>query len=204
MTALDRSADSRQDHPYNHRTGSLESSEPVFLVVGKLRRPHGLRGEMIMEVLTDFPERLRPELQVFIGPDHLQCRIVKSRRHQEMLLLTLEGYTTRESVGNLRNQFVYVRTADIPALPEGEYYHHQLLGMTLLDEHGNRLGKITEIIETGANDVFVVQTQTGPDILIPFLDSLLLKVDLAQRELHTRLLPGLLADDSEVESQGIE
>jgi 16S rRNA processing protein RimM len=121
-----------------------------------------------------------------------------------MLLLTLEGYTTRESVGNLRNQFVYVRTADIPALPEGEYYHHQLLGMTLLEEHGNRLGKITEIIETGANDVFVVQTQTGPDILIPFLDSLLLKVDLAQRELHTRLLPGLLADDSEVESQGIE
>lgn len=176
-------------------TGSLTGSEPVFLVVGKLRRPHGLSGEMVMEIWTDFPERLRPGVQLYVGAEHIPTRIIKARRHQQMLLITLEGFDNREAAGNLRNQFLYVRSTDIPALPEGEYYHHQLIGLMVYDEHGARLGEIRAIMETGANDVFVVQTPAGAEILVPFLDSLLIKVDLERRELHTRLLPGLLSDE---------
>lgn len=176
-------------------TGSLTGSEPVFLVVGKLRRPHGLSGEMVMEIWTDFPERLRPGVQLYVGAEHIPTRIIKARRHQQMLLITLEGFDNREAAGNLRNQFLYVRSTDIPALPEGEYYHHQLIGLAVYDEHGARLGEIRAIMETGANDVFVVQTPAGAEILVPFLDSLLIKVDLEHRELHTRLLPGLLSNE---------
>jgi 16S rRNA processing protein RimM len=197
MTGLDPTAESHPDQAGRNPTGSLGSSEPVFLVVGKLRRPHGLGGEILMEIWTDFPERLRPGLQLYIGEEYLPCQLLKFRRHQDMLLVTLDGYPTREAVSALRNQYVYVRTAEVPPLPEGEFYHHQLLGLTVKDDTGKRLGEVIEIIETGANDVFVVRTPIGPDILIPYLDTLLIKVDLDRGELHTKLPLGLLGDDIE-------
>ena len=70
-------------------------------------------------------------------------------------MLTFDGYTTPESVGVLRNQILYVRTADLPPLPDGDYYHHQVIGLNVVDEAGRLLGKVTEILETGANDVLV-------------------------------------------------
>lgn len=195
MSALGQQPESAQFQSALSKTGSPGGSEPVFLVVGKLRRPHGLLGEIIMEVMTDFPERLSPELQLFIGPDHIPIHILRHRQHQNMLLVTLEGYSSRDTVGNLRNQNLYVDAAEIPSLPEGEYYHHQLLGLKVFSDQGEHLGVITEIIETGANDVLIVRTPLGPDILIPYLEALVIKVDLELRELHTRLLPGLLPDE---------
>jgi 16S rRNA processing protein RimM len=176
-------------------TGSLPDSEPVFLAVGKIRRPHGLRGELVMEVLTDFPERLRPGLQVYIGLQHQPGRLTSVRGHQQALLIGLEGIPDPESAASLRSQLVYVTAAKRPSLPEGEYYHHQIIGLAAISEDGQVLGQVTEILETGANDVLVVRPAQGPEILIPFLDSLLLKVDLEGKAIHLRLLPGLLPDD---------
>jgi 16S rRNA processing protein RimM len=195
MSGLDQQPESNSIRNTAKNTGSQDNSEPVFLVVGKLRKPHGLQGEIAMEIKTDFPERLQPELPLFIGPNRLPTRILKYRQHKNLLLVILEGYPTREALSVLRNQDLFVSAADIPPLPQGEFYHHQLLGLNVYDDQGTHLGEIAEIIETGANDVFIVRSPSGPDLLIPYLNTLVIRIDLGKRELHTRLLQGLLPDD---------
>ena len=174
--------------------GSLQNGEPVFLAVGKLRRPHGLHGEMIMDVLTDFPERLQLGMTLYVGPDHQPLQLCSRRWHMAALLVTFEGLNTPEQAGKYRNQLAYVTTADRPPLPEGEYYHHQVIGLKVIDEQGGMLGTITEILETGANDVYVVRADIGPEILIPAVDEFVRAVDLERGELRVRLAPGLLPE----------
>ena len=168
-------------------TGSPQPGEPVFLAVGFLRRPHGIEGEILMEVLTDFPERLRSEKLVYVGEDHRPMRIAHKRSQDQALLLTFPGIDTPEAAGNLRNQRVYIKADSLPELPEGEYYHHQLLGLKVNDEGGLEIGLLTEIIETGANDVYVATSVEGKEILFPAIESVILGVDLGQNEMRVRL-----------------
>lgn len=176
----------------NRAAGSPPQGEPAFIAVGKLRRPHGVHGEILMDVLTDFPERLIEGMLLYIGTEQLPLRLVKRRYHREALLVTFEGYETPETVGEFRNQYAFIPTADLAPLPEGEYYHHQILGLRVIDETGAGLGTIVEIIETGANDVYVVRQEGGSDVLLPAIDSVILDVNLNSGEMHVHLLPGLI------------
>jgi 16S rRNA processing protein RimM len=168
-----------------------------FLSVGKLGRPHGVRGEIVMEILTDFPERIRSGVTLYVGAAHHPLRVRSRRRADASLLLAFDGYDTPETVGELRNQIVYVSIADRPPLPEGEYYHHQLIGKPVVAEDGRQLGLLTEIIETGANDVAVIQPEIGREILIPLIDGVLLGVDEPAGVVSVHLLPGILPDEME-------
>lgn len=174
--------------------GSPPTGEPVFLVVGKLRRPHGLGGEMLMDVLTDFPERLKPKLTVYAGDNHSPLRIRSCRWHRQAMLIAFDAYRDPETAGELRNCLIYVRSDTLPPLEEGEYYHHQLLGLRVLSDEGQSLGVVAEILETGANDVYVVRSETGPEILMPNIDSVVLEIDLERGKMLVHLLPGLIPE----------
>ncbi|NCP15757.1 16S rRNA processing protein RimM [bacterium] len=188
--------------------GSPSAGEPALLVVGKIRRPHGVAGEALVEIYTDFPERLAPETRVFVGPAHQPLTIRKRRPHKDGLLLTFEDITTPEQVGLLRNQLLYIPAAERHPLPEGEYYHHQILGLSVVDENGQELGKLAEILETGANDVYVVTrddpqypkngyTRTGAggtELLLPAISDVILDVDLPRKTMRVHLLPGLVEE----------
>jgi len=176
-------------------SGSPTSGEPEFLVIGKLGRPHGLHGEILMVVYTDFPERIEPGVTLFIGPRYQPVKLIKSRPHTRGLLVTFEDYHVREKIAELRNQLVYVRTSDSPLLDPGEYYHHQLLGLQVIDENGRLLGLLSSILETGANDVYVIRDQTGAEILIPAIDSVILDIDLEHKQIQVHLLSGLLPEE---------
>jgi 16S rRNA processing protein RimM len=168
-------------------TGSPRTGEPVYLVVGKIRRSHGIHGEVLMEVLTDFPDRLKPDCTVYIGEDHKPFRIVSRRKQSQELLLSFEGITVPEETAWLRNQLVYFQEKDIPPLPAGRYYHHQLVGMAVVDELGASLGKLTEIIETGANDVYVVVNEEGKETLLPAIAAVVVDIDLEMKVMRVRL-----------------
>lgn len=174
--------------------GSSIPGEPEFLAVGKLRRPHGVRGEIQMEVITDFPERLEAGNVVFIGPDQQPLRIRSYRWHNQLLLIQFVGYEDRESAGGLRNQWVFVRTADVPPLEAGEYYHHQILGLSVLTTAGETIGVLQEIIETGANDVYLVRDEHGRELLLPAIDQVVVEINLEERRILVNLLPGLMPD----------
>ena len=114
--------------------GLHHGCEPGFVVVGKLRRAHGVRGEMVMEVLTDFPERLVPQKVVYLGDSHQPIKLRTVRNHDRYLLVSFEGLYDPDAVGAFRNELVCVRIDHLPELPQGQYYHHQLIGLVVLDE----------------------------------------------------------------------
>lgn len=193
MTGQDQTNSNNPTQP-EQPSGSPLPGEPLFLAVGLLRRPHGVKGEIILDVLTDFPERLRPGTQVYVGDEHRPLRIRSRREHNAGLLLAFDNYRTPEAVGELRNQMLFVSAGDRPALPEGEYYHHQLLGLRVVDENGQYLGVLTTILDTGANDVYIVRPESGPDILLPAIESVILEINLERSEMRVHVLPGLLPE----------
>ena len=109
----------------------------------------------------------------------------------------IAGINTPEDAGKYRNWIVYVSAKGLPALKKGDYYFHELIGMNVFDETGNRLGELTSIIETGANDVYVVNGDSGTEILLPAIKEVILSVDVERHLMHVHLLPGLL--DTEVD-----
>lgn len=180
----------------NANTGSPAEGEPVYLAVGLLRRPHGVRGEIMLEIQTDFPERLEVGETFYIGDDYLPVTISTRREHNKGLLLSFKGIQDRDEIGRFRNQRLYVRLSDWPPLPEGEYYDHELIGLTVIEEAtGKTLGELKEIITTGANDVYVVESESGSEILLPAIPDVILDVDLAGHQMSVYLLPGLVDDN---------
>ncbi len=179
--------------------GSPTAGEPDFLAIGKVRRPHGLQGDVLVEIYTDFPERLRLSKVVYAGERHLPLTISRRRTHNDGLLLAFEGFITPEEVGRFRNQILYVAQADAPELPEGEYYQHELIGLRVEDESGKSLGELTEIMQTGANDVYVVTGESGGELLLPAIAEVVLEVNLAAKTMRVHLLPGLVEEESSQE-----
>jgi 16S rRNA processing protein RimM len=181
--------------PPERISGSPNEGGPEFLVVGKLHRPHGVRGDIIMSVWTDFPERLEPGISLFVGDEYRELRVQNLRWYRQDILISFCGYANREEVGELRNHLVYVRADDRPALSEGEFYLHQLIGLQVIRSDDNRLlGVVEKIIETGANDVFLVRSPEGKELLLPDIDSVILNIDLERGEIIACLLPGLLPE----------
>ncbi|MBW8009731.1 MAG: 16S rRNA processing protein RimM [Chloroflexi bacterium] len=179
-------------HLRKNKSGLPSTGKPDFLAVGKLHRPHGLHGEILMGIQTDFPERLQPEGTVFIGDEKEPITIRSSRPHSKGLLISFNDYESRDQVAELRNQMVFVRTADRPPLPEGVYYHHQLIGLQVITDQGKELGVLAEILETGANDVYLVRVKGGKDILLPAIDEVIKHIDLQSGKVLVHLIPGLL------------
>jgi 16S rRNA processing protein RimM len=177
--------------------GSPAAGEPAFLAVGKVRRPHGISGDVLVEIYTDFPEHLEPGTQVYLGAKFLPLIICRQRFHNDLLILAFDGFSTPEQVGLFRNQILYIETVHASELPEGEYYFHELLGLSVQTEAGEYLGKVTEIMQTGANDVYVVTDQAGRELLLPAIPDVILYVDLAARIMKVHLLPGLVNDGAE-------
>lgn len=172
-------------------SGSPRSGEPEYLLVGHLRRPHGLLGDLLMEIQTDFPERLKPGAEVYVGSRYQKRLVVASRPHAGRLLIRFEGLDSPESVGMLRNTDVFVLTVDRPPLRAGQVYHHQLLGSAVVDEHGVRLGELTEIIRTGANDVLVIRRPLGGELLLPAIGAVILETNVSNQVIRVRVPPGL-------------
>jgi len=165
--------------------------EPVYLVVGFLRRAHGVRGEIIMDLHTDFPERLKSGRKLFVGEGHKPMTVASARPHAKGMLIKFRGIDTPEDVAPYRNQWVHIKAADVPALPEGQIYQHELFGFTVVDENENLLGQLVEIIKTGANDVYVVKEESGKEILLPAIPSVVLTIDADRRLMRVHILEGL-------------
>lgn len=161
--------------------------------IGKIRRPHGLSGEVLIELFTDFPERLVPGKELFLGGRHEKKVIQSARPHANGMLLSFAGLDTPESAGAYRNMLVYVSSEEMPELPDGEYYYHELLDLQVITEDGTVLGRIDEIIETGANDVYVVVDRKGRETLLPAIPEVILEIDLDKQCVQVHLLPGLVA-----------
>jgi 16S rRNA processing protein RimM len=113
--------------------------------------------------------------------------IVSVRWHIPAMLVRLAGCETPEDTAVYRNKTVFVRVDELPPLPEGEYYHHQLIGLSVLLETGESLGELEQILETGANDVYLVRRSDGSEMLLPAIEDVIVTVNLERKEIVVRL-----------------
>lgn len=168
-----------QSDENKEQTGSQNTREPVFLQVGFIRKTHGIRGGVLMDITTDFPERLVRGKKVYLGLEHKPAHLNRVREAHRRLIISIIGYSNPESAAVLCNQPVFVRADEIPALAEGEYYHHDLIGLRVENEKGEEVGVLKSIIDTGANEVYAIEPAAGGEILIPAVSEYILSVDLA-------------------------
>lgn len=171
--------------------GPPTAGGPEFLVIGKIRRPHGVNGDVVAEIYTDYPERIIPNKTVFIGEKHVKLIIKRRRQHNEGLLLGFEGVSSPEEAGRYRNQQLSILALETPELPIGRYYFHELIDLNVVDESGKNLGTIKEIIETGANDVYVIKNKDSRELLLPAIPEVIINIDLVAKIIKVHLLPGL-------------
>ncbi len=176
------------------RGSVADTTEPSFLTIGKITKPHGVRGEVRVLPLTDTPERFTWLEHVYLGHDDPKLVAVESvRRHKNSILLKLVGYENRTEAEALRGQFLQVTEAEAIPLEEGEYYLFQLEGLLVVTDDGERLGRVVEVIETGANNVFRVSGNRG-DVLLPDIDDVVLDINFDDGRMTVHCLPGLLLE----------
>lgn len=172
---------------------SASEPPPERLTIGQIVSPHGIRGEFRMYIYTHFPERI-PELDgVYIGDEQQPRSLLRARLQGNLAIMRVEGINSREMVDELRQTPVRIDFEQAAPLEEGEFYHFQILGLIAWDEDGNRLGEVVDIIETGANDVYVIRGESNQELLIPALQENVPEIDVENGRMLVR--PPRYADE---------
>ena len=148
---------------------------PRYLVVGKVVAPWGTRGELKVAILTDFPDRFRELKRVYLGDE--PWMLEGHRRHGRWIILKLEGCADRNSAEKLRGELVQIPLEEAVPLSEDEYYIYQIVGLEVWTSEGEHLGRVSEVLFTGANEVYVVEGERG-EILVPAIEDVVKEVDL--------------------------
>ena len=174
---------------------------PHFLILARVLRPHGVRGDLSVQVLTDFPERIAQLDVVHIGrdpdqPDRMtQHHVMRAKRAKnDQWLLHLEGVETREDGDLLRGQYICVSLTDAVPLEDDEVYLFQVMGIAVHTKDGQHLGRVTDFIETGANDVYIVRGDLYGEVLIPAIQGVILDINVETGIMTVDLPDGLLPD----------
>ena len=162
--------------------------------VGVITTPHGLKGEVKVFPTTDDPGRFRV-LRELILKEKKSERVLKVRSvkfFKQFVILGFEGLNRIEDVEQLRGCSLLVERKDAVPLEENEYYIADLIGMEVVTDDGKKLGVLDDVLQTGANDVYVVKAKDGKEILLPVIDECILDVSLEENRVTAHVLPGLL------------
>lgn len=188
-----RPRDSRGIQTYTHRNQRVRIPNG-YLAVGMITSAHGLRGEVKVELHTDFPERFAPEVEVFLGEALEKMTIRSARPHQGQVLLQFDTVDDREGADSLRGIWIFVPESEAVALEEDTFYVHDIIGLAVETVSGAPIGTVSDVLFTGANEVYVVTPPDDPkrEILLPAIADVIKEVNLAQGTLVVELLPGLL------------
>lgn len=164
------------------------------VLVGEVIKPHGVRGELKVYPITDNPQRFKKLEKVFLEQNGVlqPFNLLKVRVYQDEIYLTLEGIETREEAEKFRGSAVKIDRTNVPPLKEGWYYF-ELEGMQVF-EGEVCLGVLSQVLQTGSNDVYLVKGERG-EICIPALKSVVKKVDVPGRRMEVELPLGLLEDE---------
>lgn len=164
--------------------------------MGETLRAHGVRGEILVRGVSGDGGPLLALERVYAarGPGEVRAlRVAAARRSGACVLLRFEGLESREEVARLSGHYLLVPSSEAPALPEGSCYFFQLVGLRVTTEDGRDLGEIVDVMENPGNDVWVARGPAG-EFLIPAVDAVVRRVDVAAGRVVIDPLPGLLPE----------
>ncbi|MFE8699052.1 ribosome maturation factor RimM [Cytobacillus sp. FJAT-54145] len=166
--------------------------------VGKIVNTHGIKGEVRVVSKTDFAdERYTPGNVLYLFmPDKdepIELTVETHRTHKSFNLLTFKGYGNVNDVEKMKGGILKVPESQLGELEENEFYFHEIIGCLVCTTKGEEIGKIREILTPGANDVWVVKGKGGKDILIPYIEQIVKKVDVKEKIILIEPMEGLLS-----------
>ena len=167
----------------------MEEVPPGYVAIGRVGAPWGVRGAVRTLPLTDRRRQLAAGRTVTVAGE--PRTIVSARWQKGMVYLRFSGIDDREAASALRGRLLAVEESELPPLPEGHYYRFQLIGLAVISTDGEELGRVTEVLSTGANDVYVVRGDRG-ELLLPATDEVVREIDLEAGRMLIEALPGLL------------
>lgn len=175
------------------------SEGPEYLVVGHITRPHGVKGELYVDPLTDEPDEVfAPEREVLLGdgdgelePDAPELVVERVRPFKRGLLVKFEGFEDRTAVEPFAQRYLLVAREHLRPLEEGEVYYHQLLGLQVETVGGDVVGRVREVYDTEPAELLDVKG-AGRSHLIPFVERVVKEVDVEGGRIVIEPPPGLL------------
>lgn len=153
-----------------------------------------MNGEFRIQLDSD-GDAFKKDSSVYVGSEseNTEYKIAALRKQGRFYVLALDGIRTREEAEKVCGKGLYVNSVELPDLPSGEYYHHQIIGMKVITVEGRELGKVVDIISTGANDVYEVRASNGKDeILIPAIKDVVVSIDVEKKLMTIKPLVGML------------
>lgn len=164
--------------------------------VGKIVNTQGIKGEVRVISKTDFPEkRYKKGSKLLLdqaGNKMIELTVASHRKHKTFDIVSFENHPNINDVEKYRDGILKVTAEQLGELPENEFYLHQIIDISVQDEEGNKLGKVTEVLSPGANDVWVIKQPNGKDLLIPYIEDIVLKVDLENKLVTIHVMEGLI------------
>lgn len=157
--------------------------------VGKIVNTFGIKGEVKVNLYTEDISNFKTKSKVYVNDKEMQ--VENSRLQKNMLILKLKGIDNMNDAENLRGSIIKVDRSKND-LPEGTYYIADLIGLDVYTEDGNLLGKVTDIYNTGANDIYTVKTQDGKEVLLPAIKDVIKQVDIQNGKIIVHILKGLI------------
>ena len=173
-------------------TGHSQDTRPDSdeIAVGRIKGSWGLRGDLVIESLTDFPDRFSPGS--VLNLDGRPARVESSRATRRGFVVKLDLVSDRTEADSHLGKLVTVPGDDVRPLPDGSYYQYQIVGLGVWTVDGEPLGQVKEVLSTGSNDVYVVSRTDGGEVLIPALESVVVEVDVDGGKMVVDLPDGLL------------
>ena len=159
-----------------------------FITIGVIIAPHGVRGEVRIVPLTDFPERFENLKTVFLEDDS-KMELESVKFSNKFIIAKFKNINSRNDIEIFNGKLLMLNRSDIPSLPEGEYYNFDIIGLEVIDDKGSKLGKITEVLKTGSNDVYVVEGKK--QLLVPALKKVVKEINLVDGFMKVELLEEL-------------
>lgn len=166
-----------------------------WIAIGEVVGAFGIRGELKVRPLTDFPERFAHTPTVYVGDQRIPHTTLGAHLHKEMVLLQLAGIEDATAAAKLRGARLWIPAADLLPLEDDRFYLHDVIGLTVRHVNGQTLGTITDVMPSAANDIFVVRdARSGAEVLLPAVKAFVKSVDVPGGVVTVDPIPGLFDD----------
>jgi 16S rRNA processing protein RimM len=151
-----------------------------LIIVGEISKPHGIRGDVRVVPVTDFPDHLLrlPIVAIVRGNECRRAGVERAQASGRFVIMKLEGVDTVEAAQALRGATLRIRQQEVLPLSPGQFYVYEIVGLRVRTPEGEPLGVVVDVLRTGSNDVYVIRPAGGPDILLPALDSVIVSIDI--------------------------
>lgn len=196
MTASrDQSNNSHADSSNTIDSSEQRPTVEEWVVVGEFVGPFGIHGEVKLRPLTDFPERFERTATIYVGEKHTPYHVEQAHMHKQLVLLRLAGVASVDAAEQLRGEQVWIPASELTPLQEDQFYLHDVVGLRVQHVNGQPLGVVTDIVSTGASELFVIRDPLDKEVLLPVVKPFVKQIDLAQGVILVDPIPGLFDEN---------